>query len=198
MSYHEIMNDAVMEKIRAESTGLGIYFDYKDKLLQGYFEQDYVDAIMDPYMVREIDLMRAAHFADIHTALCMGEVLYCKIRVGKTPGGDTEESYNNKLLSNIPEPYSAKFYGGSGGDNDGNLRWHGKVSVGIITTNGEKIRKSLPTDFSAPLEVGYTEPTTTLLHLACERLLARWPYGSEFIWLFSCWHSNIWRPDFVF
>lgn len=35
----------------------------------------------------------------------------------------------------------------------------------------------------AALEVGATAPSRTLLHLKEEGILARWPYGSDRIWL---------------
>src|SRR5690606_39295719 len=43
-----------------------------------------------------------------------------------------------------------------------------------------------------PLEVGYTDGSRTLLHFAQERGVARWPYGSDTIYLYKVIDDTLW------
>lgn len=193
-TYHDDLDSFVNEQLQ-DSLYFKCYYEYFRKLKGSFFTQWYVDMIMQPSHYHPLDICQAAHFAQIHSALGDGRMLFTAIGPTKdTPFRDSAVEENNKALSNLTHPFSAKFIGGTG-IGDGWLEW--TDSIIVESANREDIYRSATLEPSCcVLEVGYTRPTTTLLHLFQNRRVARWPYGHNVIYLLVVVDRNLWTSTY--
>lgn len=169
--------NAYYERVQAEPLYAAVIADYSRRLRDGFYAHaDWYGQYYYPP-----DAVAASVFAFLHTDEALGNIVFCQIYVGSDPSGDSHVEENNQKLSKLPSGFSAKFFGGLA-DCDGWLRWDRPIELNAITGEGKEIKKILPPG-DAPLEVGYTNFETTYVHLWGERILARWPYGSEWITL---------------
>jgi hypothetical protein len=95
---------------------------------------------------------------------------------------------NNEILSNLPDPFYAKFIpdAGRGACDDGFLGWNTKVIFETQLHSKEgRINKDILVNKSiVPLEIGYTEAMTTYLHIVQNGGVARYPYNNTKIIIF--------------
>src|ERR1044072_3983302 len=103
------------------------------------------------------------------------------IELGAHPGRDKDQAGNDAKLKELPSPFSASFEGGAG-DCDGWFSWGQSVTVHHHMGEGEHLTVRYPAS-GVPLEVGRTEPETTVWHLRRDGGVARWPYGSSCVTL---------------
>jgi len=159
-------------------------------LMDGYWDTAYVHSLVQKWNRYEYDIYDAYAFAQCHAALHMGKVLYRMIQVGAPPQPDNQVRENNRTLNQLPAPFHARFLA-SNQDDDGFLAWEEPVFFeSIIESVGPvEIVPGL-----LPLEVGYTDGSRTLLHFAQERGVARWPYGSDTIYLYKVIDDTLWTP----
>jgi hypothetical protein len=76
-------------------------------------------------------------------------------------------------------------------DSDGHLGWKGDITLSLYACNLEAAScdsrcihgKVVVGPQNVPLEVGFTEYSTTMGHLLLEGGVARWPYGQNMITL---------------
>ena len=112
--------------------------------------------------------------------------LYIKpIDIKYPPVSNKNVKENNRRLSVIQSPFGALFSGTSASIGDGHLEWSDDIYLirlgDILFSRKPKSKKLSPS--SCILEVGTTSGGTTYWHLMRERILARWPYNSECIYL---------------
>jgi len=134
-------------------------------------------------------------FVEIHAGLMAGYYASGRIRVGATPSADRERAENAAHLANLPEPFTAYLdLEQNGAECDGTLTWATHISMTrstgvplLLTCHADEPTPVYTTAHvpprTVPLEVGYTMPSRTLLHLNHRGGVARWPYGSEDIYL---------------
>ncbi|MFH9420643.1 hypothetical protein [Streptomyces sp. NPDC017529] len=111
-----------------------------------------------------------------------GLLAVAPIDVGVKPKRDSERQANQAALDRLAEGISATVDADQrGADYDGTARWsvalHGDY-------NNPNTNKSLPGDIApgwAPLEIGNTDASSVLLHLARFGSVARWPYGQDIL-----------------
>jgi hypothetical protein len=143
------------------------------------------DIFGDLFYATALDNIELDALATILVWIDGGLLTACRIQVGNTPGYDRDVEYNNQCIKHMPAPFSGCFKGGDGGDNDGQIRWNAPVNLNMIV-NGTEYKTVLSPETipdRAPLEVGYTNYSTSYQHLIEEGALARWAYGSEDIYL---------------
>lgn len=181
---------------RAAQAAAQTLLDIKD----GNHAQWLVDIFVQDYRgPGRLGLVEAHAFNCFASDLFSGKLKIVGIQAGGTPCGDKDVAGNNSKLFDLPRPFTAKFFGGSG-DNDGFLKWDSPAFVKHLdcelkTRRGFHCRKhaSKLKPGCAPLEVGTTTASTTFLHLR-HGPLARWPYGSEAIFLLIPMHCP-WLVD---
>jgi hypothetical protein len=134
-------------------------------------------------------LEQVACFATVYSELCSGDLAQVQISVGGAPGEDADRAGNQALLADLPWPFTADVCAHQNcADEDGMLHWSEPImmevatGVGLAGADGEtrpqtEIREIPPG--SAPLEIGTTFASNTLMHLRGDRALARWPYGQD-------------------
>jgi hypothetical protein len=154
---------------------------YVTRLRSGFWEKDYVNSCFQ-IVHGGIDIYAAYCFAHFHSWISIGKVLMAVIEVGCEPKDDSNISGNHEALQELPEPFSAVFWGAYD-DCDGYVKWSEPIEFGQMDCTGREIVVEIPPK-SIPLEVGTTRPDTTICHIIGEHGLARWPYGSKRIYLF--------------
>jgi len=176
-------------------------------LNEGKYNEEYVNSLVQTAS-KSYDLYDAAIFLRMHTAMVKGDIIFTTIHFGETPCADRAITENIRKLAKLSDTrffsvdkkgkrreeelhIEATFEGGSQSDYDGVLSWNGPLELG--TTKGAAC---IVADGFMPLEVGYTYAERTFGHLANERSLARWPYGSEKIWLFQVVNNDLWNVRF--
>ena len=131
------------------------------------------------------DIYDAYAFLHVQAAVHSGKVLAAEVLLGQAPAADNEIALNNERLASLWQPFSANFEGGCG-DDDGFFEWSTPIKVASIVcpdcpATQLQILELEPS--RVPLEVGYTFPSRTVLHLSQYKGLARWPYGKTSIYL---------------
>jgi hypothetical protein len=136
-------------------------------------------------------LEQVAAFLRVHSGIMQGEFALIEIGVGATPGKDADRRENADKLAKINGSFAATVnMRQNGATSDGHLRWEEPIWVEKSTgsfllgphdddrpvTLAHQIRGGR----SVPLEIGYTQPSATLLHLMTGNGgVARWAYGDE-------------------
>lgn len=143
-------------------------------------------------------LEQVAAFTALHTKICAGEILLVQIGTALMRGGpkaDAQRKENAQALARLPAPFHADVdLTQNGGDADGTLKWDAPIRMdaasGVVFLGPCRLDLKQPVpivrtvaDGWAPLEIGSTTPSRTLLHLLEAGAVARWPYGSDHIWL---------------
>lgn len=132
----------------------------------------------------------------VHAAMFSGQISVVTVETEGFPCPDADVDGNNRLISDLPEPFSAKFYGGLK-DQDGYVEWSEPIRTVATVGHADLTQTSsrvMVDPRSIPLEVGYTKASRTFLHLAQERALARWPYDSDKITIMVVLDDELWRP----
>ncbi|OAH10875.1 hypothetical protein [Streptomyces jeddahensis] len=124
--------------------------------------------------------------------LVLGEFAKVQIIVGATPGPDADREGNAAKLRGTHPAFRAHLdMQQNGAEGDGTLSWGDPIgvekSVGVpfIADCGKNsvIIEHPVAPASVPLEVGYTKPSRTLLHLKKFGGVARWAYDDDRICL---------------
>jgi hypothetical protein len=164
-----------------------VYIDFYRKLHQNFWDEWYVDTIMQKY--RGYEPSDIISFARIHYHINTGSIVRLCVDVGNTPGADKDVAYNNDCLSQLLSLFEAEFSPehGAGADADGYLRTKGyavfeRTVHPEVSKEFQSLDKYLVFDMVnewIPLEVGYTEGHVTYLHLLEHGAVARWAYESK-------------------
>lgn len=161
---------------------------YRQRLEAGFFDQCHVTKFVQRYEgQRTFSLEEAYAFSQCHALCLTGQVLYQAIEVGVCPGPDDDHDAMNAVLGDLPGPFRGVFLG-SKMDDDGRLEWSGPIRMnrGAAVFGGDQVvEEVIVPPGSVPLEVGTTQGSRSLTHLRLDGGMARWPYGSEILWVFK-------------
>lgn len=156
----------------------------KQKMNNNFFPAEFLDAVVQKNR-KGYDFYDAYAYSLIHSMRCTEKLALCGIYIGATPNADCMARENNVKL-NVSDSFDFRFLGGAGG-NDGELFIKESIDVEIFNAKSD-IHTFIAFPFintGIPLEVGYTEARTTLIHLDSGMPLARWAYGHE--WVYILW-----------
>ncbi len=136
------------------------------------------DPIQNPFSIYD-----AYGFAYLHTELTIGKIVYGVLHLGNKPSSDRHQIEMNKKLQSLCPPFKGQFWGGNRSE-DGEIIVDHPIELSITTKDNNVVVKSVVGRF--PLEIGVTSVFKTFTHLATgAKRLARWPYGSEDIYLLA-------------
>lgn len=163
----------------------GLYTETLIQLQDGEYSPDYVDILFQNFRDRPADIYDAISFITLHGRIRMGRISLFQVPVGERPVADKATERQNKILSQLQYPFSAKFWGGQG-DFDGKLWWEKPIHAlttmqnwrGYTIVPAEKASKN--GHGGALLEVGTIAASKLLVVLALS-MVARWPYGQDCI-----------------
>ncbi|MFC4854096.1 hypothetical protein [Actinophytocola glycyrrhizae] len=110
-------------------------------------------------------------------------VAYAQFDVGSPPLKDSERDGNQALLNGLSDNLEIEVHSTQrGGDQDG-VVWCSEFDMFFIGSTRPIEIEGLRT---VPLEIGYTDASSILLHLTGSGFgVARWPYGSRFVTVLS-------------
>lgn len=136
---------------------------------------------------------QVAALTHVLDGLAYGRIVRRRIPVGATPGPDADRQGNAAKLEAVSRPFRAHLSMlQNGGDSDGTFSWEQPINLwralGVRLLQEKGLYGSLHAPFEAkpwkvPLEVGYTLPSRTLMHLTVEGAVARWAYDDTEICL---------------
>lgn len=205
MTVHEDAAEALLQDIQEDERASMAMLRLRRRHVQGDMNEGgihgtgYADSLGSSarYAPNKWPLHQHAAFVQIHSMIGAGDVAYTCIGTGGVPGSDADRLGNARKLVGTIDPFQAELdMHQNGADSDGILHWDGPLKISRSTRahfypsacrNETYSLVTYPTTRdagSAPLEVGDSWPSRTLLHLWEEGTVARWPYGSELIWLF--------------
>ena len=166
-------------RLRATDQGRQILASHRD-LIRDRSARPYVDAISQPYSGWTDG--EVAALAQVHSFVTDGRVRKVRVPVEAEPGRDKDRDGNRALLAaGLPEEFTSVIYDGNSHQGDGLLSWTDDTPLPFSSWHT-----------SAPLEVGYTNASRTYLHLLDTGIVARWPYGSEDIWIIGFADYDMW------
>jgi len=195
-TYSTYIRRSVIDSLE-DSEAKEIAQNYWSRMSQGFFDSGMFSALIQPH-VGIIDIVDAAIFSDLWTKIFTGEILWTSFHIGRKP--EANDSANNaRVLNELKGSLflstgdtggkmhrgliDANFEGESASVGDGLFNWREPVEVGC--NNNQVVRSKILPAGHCVLEVGTTEITTTYFHLKSSKMLARWPYDSDTIYLFS-------------
>lgn len=185
-SIYEQAAEHVFEELCAEDSRLlTMAAETSQKLRCGFYQKDIVDALgqyhFPPPLWETHSFMQLWHHAH------GGDVALAKVRIGHCPNKDADIEGNNNILQELARNsggyLAAEFWGGLG-DHDGQVEVLKPLLFDTMNTPQDSIEYGGHNSDSFSLEVGTQSWSKTLHMLRVNGTLARWPYGSEYIWLF--------------
>jgi hypothetical protein len=205
MTVHEDVADRVLEKFQESPDAMYTLTALRNSHIRGEMDEGdiwgsgYADALGSSarFEPQRWPLRQHAAFLKLHTLVGSGQVAFTYISTGGPPGPDRDRAGNAALLTETYPPFTAHLdMEQNGASSDGSLSWSEELEISRPTgayfyeDTCKRVGQTpliLPATRkagSAPLEVGDSWPSCTLMHLWRHRAVARWPYGSNLIWLF--------------
>jgi hypothetical protein len=195
---HEDAARALFRDYMVSSDGAHALHVYYEGLVQKRWPPDYLDAIGQIHRCNPTAWPpeQVASFMMVHHMLMEGEVASVRIGEVEGPGPDRDRIGNQKKVDNLVGPFVARvdLDQGSSTFGDGTLSWSETIEVEkslglphIDLATDHRGPVEVITHFppgSVPLEIGVSKPSRTYQHLLHGKGVARWPYGSDRIWLF--------------
>lgn len=142
-----------------------------------------------------------AALLETHARVTSGRVAVTVLAVENSPNGDACRTVNAKVLEQLPAPFVGWVDPRQvSGDQDGILEWSQPVRMRRST--GLSVESQCPRPHavlsrvtvgpaSLPLEIGDTLPSRTWAHLEQDGGVARWAYGSVFVWVLVDLESTV-------
>lgn len=205
MTVHEDLAKNLWEGVQEDHEAVAAMFKLRNRHIRGDMNEGdvygtgYADALGSSarYSPKRWPLHQHAAFVYLHSLIGAGDVAYTCISAGGTPGPDADREGNAALLAETHPTFEAWLdMEQNGADSDGTLSWSEPLKVsrptGVfyypsVCRDAEQSILAYPAMVkpgNAPLEVGDSWPSRTLMHLKQYGSVARWPYGSNLIWLF--------------
>ena len=175
------MAQYINKKIAQSEHWKPVLKQYVTKLRSGFWEKDYVNSCFQ-LTHSNTDIYAAYCFAHFHAWIGIGKILMAVIELGLEPSRDSAIAKMNEKLAFLPKPFTGAFWGGHD-DQDGFIKWDESIEFGQTDCTGREVIAIIKPR-RVPLEVGLTRPDTTIYHILGQGGLARWPYNSEYIYLF--------------
>ncbi|MFF4408500.1 hypothetical protein ACFY1P_29650 [Streptomyces sp. NPDC001407] len=195
---HQEIALALLDEFVDSPSALAALMDVRRRVIRGEFDHDYVATIGSSARIKphKWPLEQYAAFMQIHAEIMCGALGRVDIDTGGRPGPDADREGNALKLKETHPPFEAELdMEQHGADMDGVLRWREPIQVEKSTGAHHQTCDCGNDVFSpvvalrkrgaawAPLEVGDSWPSRTLLHLREFGAVARWPYGTETITL---------------
>ncbi|MGJ5629657.1 hypothetical protein [Nostoc sp. CALU 1950] len=139
---------------------------YKDLFLQEYASGD---TLTSGYIIGQF-----------HALIVSQKAAFIAIAVPDEPLANSQREHNNYILKGIAQPFQAEFDGTSWGE-DGTIEWDAQDP---LAPNHPELALNRDV-WRFPLEVGTCSPITLWVRFMDWGGWARWPYHSQYIYLFA-------------
>ena len=199
MTWHEFGAQHRLSELLEQDANYGAVFgEVLANMESGFYGKENVDVVVQT-LFGKYSLLDAMCYSAVHMAIMEGKIVRAQVDVGAEPRNDKEVKFHNDVLrSKKGSPFSGVFFGGLG-EGDGFFSWDTPVAFSrsrfdYATDKESEDAPVVVAPAKVILEVGYTQSTRTCMHLFMSRQLARWPYGSRHVHLYSVvdetWHSG--------
>lgn len=181
-----VIRQAIRTKLQTHREFYPVYGEILGRLRQGYYNQKWIDILGQQHSrFDKTDIEEAFAFGQIWVQLLTGQIATRRIRVRSGPFPDKDIELNQHVLDKLCSPFQAHFAPekGAGAHSDGWLSWGRSITMQTCIADLESGLMTTVSPDKAPLEVGTTNFSTTLMHLAADGCVARWPYYDEAITL---------------
>lgn len=153
--------------------------DSCQQLLEDPEQRDFTAAVGQPYDGWTDGQLSALGKV---AALYYGEQFdVVRIPAGACPSNGSPD-VDRARLAKLPDLFVPLVYDRPTEDGDGIFSWRAPAAPGLPCGWAH----------SAPLSIGYADASGTLQHLTQRGVVARWPYGSEYVWLFGFTSFTAW------
>jgi hypothetical protein len=183
---HEQAAESLLDRWMSIPEGPRALYDAYTGVRHGW-GADYVDMLGQS--ARNWTMEQICCFAILHVDIILGKIAIVRVRAGGTPRSDADRTRNAELVADLPEPFTATVHMTQhGADADGTVSWDQPITVDVSpgpTDDGSSARAvpAIVPPGAVPMEIGYSLPSRTLLHIREDGGVARWPYGSDWIWV---------------
>jgi len=151
----------------------------RDKIMTCKYDPDFIRFVFQNHW-NSVSMEDAFAFAVLWSWWLTGRLFIAKIDVGMEPSRDKHRDGNRLLLQALPGEFRADVWE-SINYCDGTISWNAPITMFGHEWEGEQLRmvtREFPAA-SAPLEIGTTASSRSLLHVFQSLSLARWAYGSR-------------------
>ncbi|MFE7106658.1 hypothetical protein ACFU98_35465 [Streptomyces sp. NPDC057575] len=194
MTVHEDAARVLLEEFQGEPAGALTLARMTASLYEGAYSRQLIAWVGQTQ--REAAYWPAhqvAALTRVLDGLAHGRIARRRIPVGAMPGPDADRQGNAAKLGGIDAPFHVELdMSQNGADSDGIFSWEEPINLwralGVRVLHERGIHGSLHAPFEVrpwrvPLEVGYTLPSRTAMHLMMEGAVARWAYDDNEICL---------------
>lgn len=192
-SSHQAAGDKLAERFLRESGGGTVLAD-ADAWRRDPANRDLCDIYAQPFSAWTPGQLAALSL--LITAGRAGDIEITGVEVGQEPRRDSARRENQMALSQLPHGIKAEVYiEGDCHDSDGDVDIPDGLQI-VDTTEQAATPAQARGWTKIPLEIGHTDATRTWLHLCQEGALARWPYGSDVLYVVET--ARAWGPAYDF
>ena len=176
-------NVAATNEAMNDPEWFGLIADTRNKLLDNYYDSGIVNAVFQNYRTG-ISIYDAYPFLLTWIKIARADVITAIVDVGIDPSIDSDISgINEQLNNNLCYPFTGRFWGECE-ETDGLINIASDILMsGYDHENNISVKEYVNGDF--PLEVGTQTAAKTCVQLHKHGRLARWAYGSNYIYLFQ-------------
>jgi hypothetical protein len=155
--------DQVDERIANDSDRARQLLDQVRRLNSQIEGSELDHVVSQPWGRTRWDWYDAAALVEVAEAMQLGFWIMAHVDLDQMPGRDRDETGNQSKLHKLPEPFTATCLSGNA-DDDGRLEWTQPIEIRHEMHEAEALVVRYP-PAGIPLEIGHTEPDTTIGHL---------------------------------
>lgn len=186
-TYDLLLEESMFERMYVEPELLKTTVEVLGRLrARQFYDPNFADAVFQKGQRFQLTLTDAWGFLQAYMNVLTGRWRIAAVTVGDTPLRDKETEGNNARLQGLAPHFGAVFEGGAG-DHDGSFWWHDHLHLGGPLRINDKPVDGPPVTVGPDkviLEVGCQDVGKTLTLMHQYKALARWPYGSDRMWIF--------------
>lgn len=181
--YGKVTQEIVEELIKEDAEWLPFLYDVREKVKSGFYSPDVVNALGQYFYSPELEEYYS--FIQLWHHMFAGDLIAARVGVKKGPLKDKFMEANAAVLDAVTwVDWEAAVWGGTQ-DEDGFIN----LKSPLVFMSFNLPQMSYVHDendiVSFPLEIGYQTWSKSVHYLRTVGRLARWPYGSEEVWLFK-------------
>lgn len=168
--------DGVHRLIDSDSQWASALAGIADRMNDGHYERELIEFVVQRTHAAQYTMYDAFSLSVLLTGLGTGEFVAFRVELPERPSGNLRRSQNVEMLQATPAPFRAGFEGRAP-DEDGFLGWDEPLQMIQDPVFSRDPQVMILDPGSLPLEIGYTDSSTTWGHLQFRPGLARMAYG---------------------
>ena len=179
-TFHQWAAEDYAAQLEQTEAGRRRMAEYRDRFEQQDLRPT-LDAIGQP-VCDQWTPGQVATLGRVQDLMLDGRLQAMLIPLGSEPSSPTDLDVDRSVLDRLGELFTTLVHQQVDDCGNGIIAWDPRIA------------HQLPGGWtkSAPLVIGNTDPSRTLLHLTDKGVVARWPHGSDDLWLFGFEKFTTW------